>query len=424
MRATRGNTGTAFTASLDAVSVQVTYTTPGTTTLTTNANGNLVGKGADTFAYDQANHLTSATVAGTTETYAYDGDGVRTSRTVGASPPISYVSDVNTSLPVALEDGARKYVWGVGLAYAVSGSSIEVYHTDRLGTVRAITDGSGAVTATYPTDEYGVPTASTGSSGQPFGYTGEPRDATGLSYLRARYYDPSLGRFLSRDAWAGTGTWPGSLNRYAYVANNPIAGSDPSGQCPWCVLTAAVGAAVSTTIYLATTEDATLSGALGAAAGGAVLGALAGVAGPLAATAVAQLGVGGVGGALLEGTLAAGINFGAGALGTVAQSYVSTGGPPSARQYFLGGFAGVATAGLANILYPPRGVTYMSQLRWAPHTIRGAFNVTGKNTRATWTDGIVGSMADVYLSGANRRAPAMDPAAFYAPITIKSNVLR
>jgi RHS repeat-associated protein len=55
------------------------------------------------------------------------------------------------------------------------------------------------VTATYRTDEFGVLTATTGSSTQPFGFTGEPRDGTGLSYLRARYYDPGLGRFMGRD---------------------------------------------------------------------------------------------------------------------------------------------------------------------------------------------------------------------------------
>jgi hypothetical protein len=44
---------------------------------------------------------------------------------------------------VTVDDGTRKYVWGLGLAYAVSGSSIEIYHTDRLASVRAITDATG-----------------------------------------------------------------------------------------------------------------------------------------------------------------------------------------------------------------------------------------------------------------------------------------
>ena len=99
--------------------------------------------------------------------------------------------------------------------------TLDVVCTDRLGSVRAITDASGAVTATYRTDEFGLPTATTGTTSQPFGFTGEPRDATGLLYLRARYYDPSLGRFISRDTWSGSLAAPQSLNRYVYVGNNP-----------------------------------------------------------------------------------------------------------------------------------------------------------------------------------------------------------
>jgi len=83
-------------------------------------------RGADTFAYDGANRLTSATVAGVTETSAYDGDGVRVSRQVGGGPLIRSVTDPAAGLPVTLDDGSRTYVWGFGLAYAVAGSSIEV----------------------------------------------------------------------------------------------------------------------------------------------------------------------------------------------------------------------------------------------------------------------------------------------------------
>jgi hypothetical protein len=62
---------------------------------------------------------------------------------------------------VTLDDGNRKYVYGQGLAYAVAGSSVEIYHDDRLGTVRALTDLAGGITATYDNDEWGRPTAAT-----------------------------------------------------------------------------------------------------------------------------------------------------------------------------------------------------------------------------------------------------------------------
>jgi hypothetical protein len=72
-----------------------------------------------------------------------------------------------------------KCVWGNGLAYATdtSGNVQAVYHADGLGSVRAITDGSGNVTQTYQTDEFGVPSLTQGTDAQPFGYTGEQRDA-------------------------------------------------------------------------------------------------------------------------------------------------------------------------------------------------------------------------------------------------------
>ena len=129
VRATRGNSNTAFTASLDSVSDKVDYSASSVTAISVNAVGATTARGADTFTYDQANRLKTATVSGVTETYTYDGDGVRFSRQVGAGPVIHYVSDVNASLPVTIDDGTRKYVFGLGLAYAVSGTAIEVYYS-------------------------------------------------------------------------------------------------------------------------------------------------------------------------------------------------------------------------------------------------------------------------------------------------------
>ena len=204
-------------------------TAAGALVTTVDADGNLVARGPDTFAFDGANRLTGATVAGASETYAYDGDGVRFTRQVGANQPIRSVTDLTATLPVTLDDGTRKYVYGHGLAYAVTGATTETYHADRLGSIRALTDGSGAVTASYRSDEWGLAMASSGTSSQPFGWIGEPRDGTGLSYLRARSYDPSLGRFLSRDPYPGTVTRPISLSRCPYANDNPTTLSDPSG---------------------------------------------------------------------------------------------------------------------------------------------------------------------------------------------------
>jgi RHS repeat-associated protein len=73
-----------------------------------------------------------------------------------------------------------------------------VSHVDGLGSVRALTDASGTLMQTYQTDAYGVPTQTQGTSTQPFGFTGEQRDAeTGFVHLPARMYDPHTARFPS-----------------------------------------------------------------------------------------------------------------------------------------------------------------------------------------------------------------------------------
>ena len=136
-------------------------------------------------------------------------------------------SDLDFILAPAGREEAERL--GLGLAYAVAGSTLEVYHADRLGSVRVLTDDTGTVTDTYRYYESGLPTASSGSSDQPFRFTGEPTDPTGLSYLRARYYDPTLGRFLARDTWAGNPQECQTLNRYAYALNDPTTRVDPSG---------------------------------------------------------------------------------------------------------------------------------------------------------------------------------------------------
>lgn len=268
-------------------------TSAGSTSIIVDAVGNTTAKGADTFAYDQANRLVEATVGGTTETYVYDGDGVRFSRMVGAGPAIRYVTDATSALPTTIADGSRKYVWGAGLAFAVDGSDLEVYHTDRLGSVRTITDATGSVIASHRTDEFGIETATTGSSDQPFGFTGEPSDPTGLSYLRARYYDPTLGRFLSRDTWSGSGAAPASLNRYVYAWNNPLSGTDPSGH--W--LNIAIGAVI-----------------------GGIAGAVGSVVGDVVSGQPPDLGravVAGVGGAVTGGVCGATLGVGCLATGAV-----------------------------------------------------------------------------------------------------------
>ncbi len=146
----------------------------------------------------------------------------------------SFLYDVSSGLPVVLLDATRKYVWGAGgLAHEtdLSGNVQSIPLVDGLGSVRALTDGTGVLVQTYRTDPFGVPTATQGTSTQPFHFTGEQVDSTGLVYLQARMYDPSSGRFLQKDPLPKSGSGITGWNRYAYVGDNPTIGVDPSGQC-------------------------------------------------------------------------------------------------------------------------------------------------------------------------------------------------
>jgi RHS repeat-associated protein len=101
---------------------------------------------------------------------------------------------------------------------------------DRLGSVRAEYNGSGTLTTSYNYDPFGMPE---GASLPPdYGFTGEPQSASlGLVQLRARWYAPNSGRFLSRDPFQGDMMVPASLHPYAYVQNEPVRFIDPTGQC-------------------------------------------------------------------------------------------------------------------------------------------------------------------------------------------------
>ncbi len=98
-------------------------------------------------------------------------------------------------------------------------------HSDGLGSVRALTDENGTLVGTLSSDAFGAGASETGLDPQPFGDSGEHVDETGLVFLRTRFYDPSIGRFMSRDTYGGSASQPLSLN-------SPTLMADPSGMDP------------------------------------------------------------------------------------------------------------------------------------------------------------------------------------------------
>ena len=170
--------------------------------------------------------------------YVYNGDGLRlraTTKATGQAPVDNdSVWTQGDGLPVVLQDVRMQsgtsttttFLYGLDLISATDNAGVTSYYlTDGLGSTRALTDSAGAVTDTYSYDAYGAVRAQTGVTNNDFRFTGEQADDNanrGLYYLRARHYDPALGRFLTKD--------PLPLpNRYAYVLGNPTNLVDPFG---------------------------------------------------------------------------------------------------------------------------------------------------------------------------------------------------
>lgn len=218
--------------------------TEGGATYSWDANGNLTAKSAAdgaVYVWDPDNRLIQVTKTdGTVVTHAYDADGnrVRTEITPPNGPPAvtEYLVDPANELSrvVAEADATGNllayYVWGDDLLAVLRTSGTRFYHADGLGSIRALTDETGAVTDTYTFSAFGELLAHTGTDPNGYLFAGEPLDFnSGFYYLRARWMDPGLGRLISTDPAAGYASDPRSIHKYLYAANSPADLIDPSG---------------------------------------------------------------------------------------------------------------------------------------------------------------------------------------------------
>lgn len=200
-----------------------------------DANGNLVRKTEratgklTNYSYDSENQLTGITFPdGSSSAYRYDGLGRRIEKTVNGQVT-QYVYD---SQDILFEYNgtsfATRYTHGPGVDEVLSvtrGGATSYVQTDALRSVLRTVDASGAKSS-YTYDSYGQITSLTGNREGPYAFQGREFDAeSGLYYFRARYYDPSIGRFISEDPIG----FVGGINRYRFVENNPLNRLDPSG---------------------------------------------------------------------------------------------------------------------------------------------------------------------------------------------------
>jgi RHS repeat-associated protein len=188
-------------------------------------------------AYDDEGRLTAVTGAGPNQTYTYNGLDARRTKSGGGASNTYKRNGVGPTAPV-INDGAAVYT--PGISERRSGVS-KWSHQDYLGSTKALTNSSETVTDTRQYDAFGLQTGSTGSSPTPFGFAGGwgyQSDETGLQLLGHRYYDPSTGRFLTRDPIKDGRNW------YGYCENNPTRFVDPTGHLIWIVAAVLVFALV------------------------------------------------------------------------------------------------------------------------------------------------------------------------------------
>ena len=180
------------------------------------------------YEYDGLNRLTKAT-GSHTATYQYDADGIRQSKTVDGLTTTHVLDGTDVAADITGAD-KTEYVRGINLICMKKNGQMYYYLFDAHGNVVQMVDQNGNIVNNYTYDEWGNTKSQTEGIENPFKYCGEYFDKeTGLYYLRARYYDPTIGRFISEDSEWGKDNDPLSLNLYTYCQNDPVRYMDPSG---------------------------------------------------------------------------------------------------------------------------------------------------------------------------------------------------
>ena len=190
------------------------------------------------------------------------------------------------SVATMLSDGSTDYLYddaGLPIEQIDSAGAVLYYQHDQLGSTVLLTDFTGTVAATYAYGAFGPVVSHTGAADTPLRFAGQYQDATGLYYLRNRYYDPTTASFLSLDPVVSLTQAP-----YSYANDNPVNEEDPLGLWGWNPISDVTQAAKDTGHFVAQHKKGIEIGAgiaLGVAAAATGVGAVVEAAGIASAVA-------------------------------------------------------------------------------------------------------------------------------------------
>ncbi len=264
-------------------------------TFTYDAIGNPLSDGIWSYTWQQGRQLVEMEKTGEKWEFTYDADGLRTQRKRGT---LIYNYVYSDGVLRQMTCGTNKLVFAYGVdgrPYALQYNGTYYYYLLNLqGDVIGIADQHGATVVSYAYDAWGNILSISGTMvstlGQlnPLRYRGYVYDTeTGLYYVKTRYYNPEIGRWINADGLLSANHFIG-LNLYAYCYNNPVSFSDETGQFAISAFIIAsiiggaiAGGVINTVSYLSTNEDPSVEGTILAAATGIVAGGLGGAAGAL-----------------------------------------------------------------------------------------------------------------------------------------------
>ncbi len=233
---------------MDKAGVESTSAQTANMVATYDVSGNLTAYHPDTFQYDALNVMTKSNVGGKWRSYVYTASDERiaTIELTGAtgSETRSDWTIRDMSGKVLRRFSRENGVWQWNQDYVYRGDQMLAsdipgpikryhYHLDHLGTPRLITGNGGAQISRHTYYAFGRETVMTATDGERKQFTGHERDAAGLDYMHARFYNGFMGRFLSVDPYLNVKKAmrnPQTWNRYSYVRNNPINSIDPDGR--------------------------------------------------------------------------------------------------------------------------------------------------------------------------------------------------